>query len=230
MNNQKLTSDSLMLILPGVLDRDKGMNMLAKTVATDIDTVLEDLNKAGIYYRVGELTEDLLDLLADDLGIHWYNYDHKLETKRRVVETSFDVHKHFGTKGAMVTALCAIWPSSKVEEWFEYSGNPYYFRVLVEADDRGAEQIQFTEIVKTVQMYKNARSWLQDNNVILRIGCNVFIRTSQNSQQFHSIPCGTVPRVSTHGDVSDGGLVVGAGLGTSIYSSTPCGTPLGALM
>ena len=230
MNNQKLTSETLMRILPSVLDRDEGMNMLAKTVAVDIDSVILDLQNAGIYFRVGELPEALLDVLAEDLGIHWYNYNHKLETKRRVVESAFDVHKHFGTKGAMVASLCAIWPNSSVEEWFEYSGDPYYFRVLVEANDDNGEPIKFTEIEKTVKLYKNARSRLQDNKVILRVTCNVVIQTSQNRQFYHSVPCGTLPRVSTHGDVSDSGLIVGAGLGTSIYSSTPCGTPLGALM
>lgn len=230
MNNQGLNSDSLMTILPSVLDKDEGMHNLAKTVSLNIDTVKDSLKEAGIYYRLGELPEELLDVLAEDLGVFWYDYNHLLETKRRVIKSCFDVHKHLGTKGAMLKAVCSIWPNSGIEEWFQYGGDPYYFRVMVEANNGDGEPIRFTEIYKTVQIYKNARSWLEDDSVVLRITCNVFIRTSQNSQQFHSIPCGTVPRVSTHGDVSDGGLVVGAGLGTSIYSSTPCGTPLGALM
>ena len=230
MNNQNLTSETLMLTLPSVLDKDEKMHNLAKTVSVNIDTVMEDLKKAGIYFRVSELSEDLLDVLAEDLGIHWYDYDHKLETKRRVVEASFDVHKHFGTKGAMVAALCAIWPNSTVEEWFEYGGDQYYFRVLVEANNDNGEPIRFSQIDKTVQLFKNARSWLEDDRVILRITCNVVIETDHNNQLFHSVLCGTVPRISTHGDVSDSGLEVGAVLGTSTYTSTPCGTPLGALM
>ena len=306
MNNQQMNHENLMQLLPSVLDKDKGMHTLAETVSLNIETILAELQEAGIYFRIDKLQESLLDVLAEDLGIHWYDYDFKLETKRRVVQSSFDVHKHFGTKGAMVKAICAIWPTSSVEEWFEYSGNPYHFRVLVEANQEGGEPIRFNDIEKTVQLYKNARSWLQDDSVILKITCNVVIQTGQNSMKFHSVACGTFPRVSTHGkvlqsvvdvetagepvlyhsghageyvagtvphstthgnvsqsdvdvntasdpavyhtgyageysagtvphsfthgDISDGGLVVGASAGESTYTSTPCGTPLGALM
>lgn len=268
MNNQGLNSDSLMTILPSVLDKDEGMHNLAKTVSLNIDTVKDSLKEAGIYYRLGELPEELLDVLAEDLGVFWYDYNHLLETKRRVIESCFDVHKHLGTKGAMLKAVCSVWPNSGIEEWFQYGGDPYYFRVMVEANNGDGEPIRFTEIDKTVQIYKNARSWLEDDSVVLRITCNVVIQTRQGAKKFHSVACGTMPRVSTHGkvgasqivvgtetepsvyhaihagesetgvlphsfthgDISGGGLHVGASLGVSTYNSTPCGTPLGALM
>lgn len=266
----KLSKDSLMSIYPGVLNRDKLFNSLGQSVAESLGEAFLNVKHANIYLRISELDEDVLDILAQDFNISWYDYDFQLETKRRVVAAAFSVHRHLGTAGAMTTAISAIWPNSSVEEWFDYGGDPYFFRVLVEANDGepGVEPIRFSAIDKMVQLYKNERSWLDGGSVILRITCNVIVQTKQGQRKFHSVLCGTVPRVSTHGkvfqsvlnvesagdpvkfhtghtgeyvagtvphnfthgDISDGGLQVGASLGVSTYNSTPCGTPLGALM
>lgn len=226
----KLDKASFMRVYPSVLDRDKLFNSLGQTIAESIGEAFIATKHSSIYTRIAELNEGVLDILAKDFNVSWYDYDFKLETKRRVIAAAFSVHRHLGTTGAMVTAISAIWPDSGVEEWFEYDGDPYFFRVLVEANDESGEPIRFSEIEKTVMLYKNERSWLQDGRVILRITCNVDIETSQDHQEFHSIRCGTVPRISTHGDVSGNGPIIGATSGESIYTSTPCGTPLGALM
>ena len=226
----KLSKASLMQVYPSVLDRDKLFNALGQTVAEEIGAAFLQTKHANIYNRIAELDEGVLDILAQDFNVSWYDYDFQIDTKRRVIAAAFSVHRHLGTTGAMVTAVSAIWPNSSVEEWFQYGGDPYYFRVLVEANQEGGEPIRFSDIDKTVQLYKNERSWLDGGSVILKITCHVVIETKQDRQKFHSIRCGTIPRISTHGDVSDGGLIVGSTLGTSTYSSTPCGTPLGALM
>lgn len=266
----KLDKSSLMQVYPSVLNRDELFNALGQTVAESLGEAFMKTKHANIYNRIMELDEGVLDILAKDFNVSWYDYNFQLETKRRVIAAAFSVHRHLGTAGAMITAVSAIWPHSSVEEWFQYGGDPYFFRVLVEANqgDPGEEPIRFSAIDRTVQLYKNERSWLEDGTVVLRITCNVVVQTKQGYDSYHSVLCGTVPRVSTHGkvfqsvlnvesagdpvkfhaghtgeyvagtiphsfthgDISDGGLQVGASLGVSTYNSIPCGTPLGALM
>lgn len=268
--SDNLNKSSLMSLYPSVLDKDQLFNALGQTVAELLGEAFIQTKQADIYTRISELDEGVCDILAKDFNISWYDYNFKVETKRRVIAAAFSVHRHFGTTGAMITAISAIWPNSTVEEWFQYGGDPYFFRVLVEANsgDPDEEPIAFSQIDKTVQLYKNERSWLEGGSVILRITCNVVIQTKQGRDRFHSVLCGTVPRVSTHGkdlqsvievetagepvsyhsgrageyvagtvphsfthgDISDGGLQVGASIGVSTYNSIPCGTPLGALM
>ena len=223
MNNRGINSENIMSILPSVLSNDSGMNKLARTAALGVDEILADLDAAGIYNRIEELPEDLLDILAEDLGIHWYDYDFKLETKRSVVAATFDVHRHMGTKGAMVAAICSIWPNSSVEEWFEYGGDPYFFRVLVEANGDGGEPIRYSKINRTVQLYKNARSWMEYDTVILRITCNVVIQTKQGAQRFHSVACGTLPRISTHGKLAQSAIEVQSKGNPSVYHTGHAG-------
>lgn len=228
----ELSKDVMMSVYPSVLNKDKLFNALGQVAAEAIGKAFIDSDKAGVYTRIDQLDEGILDILARDFNISWYDFNYSLQTKRRVIAAAFSVQRKLGTKGAMEKAICAIWPNSSVEEWFDYGGNPYYFRVLVEAntDDDGNEEIHFDRIDKTVQLYKNERSWLQDGQVVLKITCGIVIETSADGQKFHPTVCGTLPRVSTHGDASESGLIVGASIGSNNYHPIPCGTPLGSLM
>lgn len=213
-----LNKSSMMSVYPSVLDKDALFNALGQSAAEAIGAAFIEADKAGIYTRIDQLDEGILDILAHDFNISWYDYDYQLETKRRVIAAAFAVHRRMGTRGAMVKAICAIWPNSTVEEWPEYGGDPYYFRVLVEANkgDSG-EPIHFDSIDKTVQLYKNERSWLQDGKVVLRIYCGIVINTSKDGQFFHPPACGTLPRVSTHGNVNGTGVIIGTEHGDSRY-------------
>ena len=225
-----LNKATMMSVYPSVLDRDALFNALGQSAAEAIGAAFIAADNGSIYTRISELDEGILDILAKDFNISWYDYDYQLETKRRVVAAAFAVHRRMGTKGAMEKAISAIWPNSTVEEWFDYGGDPFYFRVLVEANDDNGEPIHFDSIDKTVKLYKNERSWLQDDRVVLKITCGIVIKTSKDGQKFHPIICGMLPRVASHGDASESGLVVGATFGTNTYHPVPCGTPLGSLM
>ena len=227
MNNQVLNSDSLMETLPSVLKKDTGMNRLAQTTAFGIEKVLVDLINSGIYYRLGELDDDLLDVLAEDLGIYWYNYDYKLETKRRIVAAAFYVHRHMGTKGALVEALSSIWPNSTIEEWFEYGGDPFSFRAVVEASEHDSEQIHIEQLQKTINLYKNARSWLEAGAITIRVTFGIQIGTDSKSHIYHTPVSGTLPRWKNHGSMENDGLMLGTGSGSAIYSVRRCGQPAG---
>lgn len=228
--SDNLNKDSLMSLYPSVLDKDELFNALGRATAEALGEAFLNVKNATIYTRIAELDEAVLDILAKDFKISWYDYDFQLETKRRVIAAAFSVHRHLGTTGAMITAICAIWPHSTVEEWFEYSGNPFYFRVLVNANEPGAEPIRFDAIDKTVKLYKNERSWLEDDRVILRIYIPIVIETGKGNQKFHPPICGTVPRVNTHADVGESGIELNTANGAVRYSPRRCGTPLGSLM
>ena len=230
--SDSLNKSSLMSLYPSVLDKDTLFNALGQSAAEAIGAAFIASKNASIYTRIAELDEGVLDILAKDFNIVWYDYDFQLETKRRVIAAAFSVLRHFGTKGAMVTAISAIWPNSTVEEWFEYDGDPYYFRAIVEASENDSEQIRFSKIEETILLYKNERSWLEGNNVILKITFGIVINTNKSSEDvsiYHVPAAGTVPRWSTHGSKGTGGLEVGGVSVSSSYSVRKCGTSNNAL-
>lgn len=146
--------------LPSVLASDAGMQPLGDVAAQALAAVWSKVDLPTIYSRIDELPEELLDILAQDFGVSWYNYNHDLETKRAVIRDSFHVHKHLGTVGAVKRALSDVWPSYSLQEWFEYGGDPYHFRVVIADEDFTPEKR--AQAIRYINMVKNVRSWLDE--------------------------------------------------------------------
>lgn len=66
-----------------------------------------------------------------------------------------------GTKYAVEKALGAVYPGTKVEEWFEYGGDPYKFRVVIGATEAGITAGRQAAVLDRVRFYKNLRSHLE---------------------------------------------------------------------
>jgi phage tail P2-like protein len=152
-----ITKANLMRAAPNVLVNDKNMNPLVNTLADALEKLAAKCRMATIYPRIDELPEDLLDILAQDFNVDWYDFNYDLETKRSVLRDSFFVHRHRGTVAALVTALNDLWPNSRVEEWFAYNGDPYHFQVYVTTPWSAETERLITE---TISRYKNIRSVL----------------------------------------------------------------------
>ena len=226
--NEHVTYSSMMRVLPDVLKKAPSLLPLGQTAATFLELAAGSTELAAIYDRIDELPESLLDLLANDFGVIWYDADEDLETKRRVIKESFYVHRHLGTVGATRKALSAVWPNSGVEEWFEYNGDPYMFRVILEATSE--KPVNLDDIFNIIRTYQSARSHLEDGQPVIRVTFGIVIETAQLSKPYGVLACGTVPRVATHGDMDHGGLYVGAGHRETSYRVRPCGTSLNSLM
>lgn len=115
------TAEEFLRALPPVLRNDRRMMALGQVVAEELSDRMSEIEKAAIYPRIDELDEALLDILAYDFKVDWYGYDYPLETKRALLKSSFYIHRHLGTKGAVEAAIQSVYPKSIVEEWFDYA-------------------------------------------------------------------------------------------------------------
>ena len=71
------------------------------------------------------------------------------------------VHRRLGTKYAVETALGAVFPGTRVQEWFEYGGEPYMFKVIIGATESGVSADRQAAVLERVRFYKNLRSHLE---------------------------------------------------------------------
>ena len=147
--------------LPGPLKNDDKMLALGKVIAGELQENIRLARLAIIYPRIDELDEDLLDILAHDLHVDWYDDTHPIDIKRAVIKNSVKIHKRLGTKYAIETALSTVYPHSKVQEWFEYGGTHYRFRIVLDATDAKVP-VNLEEIVKTVNIYKRLTAHLDE--------------------------------------------------------------------
>ena len=161
MNNEDFYSADFTNSLPPALKNDPDMMALAQTISAQLQTTAAEVRKNVIYARIDELDEATLDVLAYDLHVDWYDYSYPVEVKRRTIRDSIQVHRRLGTKYAVEKALGAVYPGTKVEEWFEYGGDPYKFRVVIGATEAGITADRQATVLDRVRFYKNLRSHLE---------------------------------------------------------------------
>lgn len=129
-------------------------NVAAKSL--DLETLNRFVNNPS------EAPENILPWLAwavsaDDWSDSWSE-----EIRRNVIKASIEVHKKKGTIGALKKALEAFnYTNVKVEEWFEYGADPYFFRVFFDVVEPGFDVNILPDVQKVIDNTKNARSHLE---------------------------------------------------------------------
>jgi len=126
-NAHGISKENLMLTFPVGLRETPSIAALGSVTAEALAKRPTEISRLSLYPRIDELPEELLDILAYDFKVDWWDPNYSLEEKRRVFKDSWYVHKHMGTKAAVETSIRAIYPGTKVLEWFEYGGEPYHF-------------------------------------------------------------------------------------------------------
>lgn len=161
--NHGLTASNLLASLPQVLQDDEGMAALAKSVAAVLEKRNGEIRTIAIYPRIDELPEDLLDILAKDFKVDWWDKGYSLETKREILKTSWHTHRILGTKEAVTTALRALYDQFEVKEWWEYGGEPGFFKV----ETRSFQLIcELDKFVATLSAVKRLTAHLEKVNVL----------------------------------------------------------------
>ena len=156
----KFSAENMLRVLPSVLARDRKAYALAKAAAKAIEEVSAEIPAAQIYTAIDKLPDDLLDILAYDFKVDWWDADYTLEEKRRTLKDSWRVHRMLGTPSAVELAISAIYPDTTVSEWFEYDGRPYHFRLNIDATYETVDQEKHQRVLSRVEFYKNLRSVL----------------------------------------------------------------------
>lgn len=162
MSNHALTAENLLASLPAVLQQDENMRAIASSIADILAGRMQEIAAAELYPRIEELPEDLLDLIAYDFKIDWWDADYTLEEKRAILKDSWRVHRMLGTTAAVVTAISAIYPDTQVSEWWQYNGDPYHFKLLIDATYQGVDPAMHARVLSKVNYYKNLRSVLDE--------------------------------------------------------------------
>ena len=162
MNN--LTAENMLSTLPSVLKADSSTEALAEVTADAIVQRIDENQVGMVYISIDIQEEELLDILAKDFKVDWWSADYSLEEKRDILKKSWHVHRLLGTKAAVESAISSVYGSAHVEEWFEYDGEPYHFRVLIDSEETMADSDKLKTVISKIIYYKNLRSELDDIN------------------------------------------------------------------
>jgi len=110
-------------------------------------------------FTPGISNEQVLDELAWQLNVNWYDPSADIATKQQIIRSAIIVHMFKGTPYAVEQVIQAYFGEGEVQEWFEYGGEPGMFKVLTTNPAVTAELAnQFIAVLNSV---KNVRSHLE---------------------------------------------------------------------
>lgn len=151
--------------LPKVVAGQEWVVALSEALGLAFEKVLDFTDKSQIYTRIDEVPETVLDALAVNWKIDWYDTDLDIDQKRRTVKTALTVRRLMGTVQAVRLQADAIYPGAVVEEWFQYGGDPGRFRVRVNLPDGGITADEYKRLIHGIEITKNLRSHLDDIDI-----------------------------------------------------------------
>lgn len=150
---------SLLDILPENLLADRQVCAAAKSLDFELQHVTAACVEALHLPRLDELPEAVIDLLAWQWHVDFYELSADIKVKRQLVRESIAWHRVKGTKSAVEGMIRTVFQGGLVTEWFEYGGEPYHFRVdLLSAPKMTVENTE--RLLNVVRASKNVRSVL----------------------------------------------------------------------
>lgn len=155
-----ITPESLLAAFPPALAADENMYALAKAISTVLAERIAEIKTINLYAHIDSLPEELLDILAEDFKVDWWDGNYTLEEKRETLKGNWLVHRRLGTPYAVISAISAIYPDTKLSEWWEYNGKPYHFKLLIDATYEHVDAQKHARVLEKVNFYKNLRSSL----------------------------------------------------------------------
>lgn len=155
----KLNETEISKILPSSLQADKNVVYASKAATDSINKVTTETVNELIMSRIDELPEPVVNSLAWQLHVDTYSEDLDISQKRELVKNAIKDHKYKGTSWAVKSVVKVLLGYAKVEEWFEYGGSPFHFRVNgASGPIPNGDKLQ--SLVDAIYEAKNVRSWL----------------------------------------------------------------------
>ena len=147
-------------ILPTHIDPE--INALDVTGAERIEALSEELDEAKKLRDPLTVDARFLSVLADEYQPIVFRDGMPERRQRRVISRALWAHRHRGTPGAMKSVFRAIGVRAEIEEWFEYEGEPYHFRLDLSSEEDEITPALMRRVTRVANEYKNVRSKLDE--------------------------------------------------------------------
>ncbi len=188
--SKTITVENLIKLLPPSLLKNKQYRALAIAIAKELYKIYLESYKVIIYAEIDKLDEKVLDVLAVDFNVAWYDPNYSIEIKRNIIKDNVKVHNLSGTKRGLEIALGNIFKDSKVQEWFEYNGSPYKFKLIIDITENGLIKEQENLALEKIKFYKNVRSELESINYTVKKDTKMFTSSFCETKNIIKIyPC-----------------------------------------
>ena len=218
-----LSNTKLVDLLPASISGDANVIAAASAIDGELQKVTALIPEAVLIARIDVLPEKVLDLLAWQWHVDFYEpVGFSIEKKRAVIKNSIAWHRKKGTPWAVAQVVSATFDTADIKEWFTYGGDPYHFRIKTIDNLPNGEA--YTLLKRAIDTAKNTRSWLDKIQIERELSSEVFAGLINRSGGIHTIGL-PMPKRAVATMVA--GFAHRAGGYKQIGVSLPTGAPVG---
>lgn len=149
----------LLDLLPPNLRSDPALSAAAQSIQEELRQTTEAISKLSIFDRLNTLNDVEADEMAWQLHVDFYDASLPIDQKRELVKNAIRFHRRKGTPAAVEELIAILFGTGTVEEWFEYGGEPGFFRVRT--SDPSATNERAQEFVQAIDSVKRLSAWLE---------------------------------------------------------------------
>ena len=103
--------------------------------------------------------------MAAEIDCPFYENGMSIEQKRELIAVSDIYNSRTGTTSAVDKLIAAAFKNGNIQEWYEYGGNPYCFKINMDSSSSKSEMNDFNYFFSMLRKIKNARSKLEVINI-----------------------------------------------------------------
>lgn len=158
-------------LFPAFLLADKNGYAMAKAIEAGLRYYLSAVQTGlDTLQNVDKMPEWRLDEMAQELNC-LYDYNADIEAKRRWIKDATPLFYSYGTPKAIYNFLEGFFDQVELEEYWQYGGEPFHFRVTVSGEWTDANEAWLRRAVAAA---KNVRSVLDD--IAVGSGTTIVVR------------------------------------------------------
>lgn len=125
-----------------------------------------------IHYNIDNMSEELLDYLAVEKALPYYDGSYDIDLKKKLVQEGLSWYFTAGTKKGVEGLIQTIFGSGSIKEWFEFDESEQTkgtFDVDIHGENITPDAVeQFTKILKNAKnVSRHLRNVTENHDVIL---------------------------------------------------------------
>ncbi len=206
----RLIQGELLDLIPEPLKSDTDVIAISYALQMAMAELLKYSVNTRMYADVDHVSEDILDYMAVEMRLAYYDESFSVETKRELIKNSFISYMEAGTKTSVQDLITTVFGYGEVVEWFDFTEGeqiPGYFDIETGAQLTPELFEMFTKVIESV---KNESSHLRRIGIEREIDGNLYLGTGVIASPRYVV----TQLISDQVDINGNALGVAANTGT----------------
>lgn len=156
----KIKTANYISTFPENLKRYKNLVSFSKIIEETLKkNIINKIEYLAIFFNLEGQENKVLDEIAWYFNIVNYRTDFSREIKINLIKTALYIHSKKGTRETVELELKNLGYDLNLEEWFEYNGKPFTYRLITHFENKDVNWIK--KIINLMEENKNVRSVLE---------------------------------------------------------------------